>query len=121
MKRILLVMILAVVGMTASYSMELREYNVLYKVSDRNTFRALVKYLNADEQQELQLRYIFSLTERKLNYANKKESVIDAEKALMFNLGNAKHILTPDQYRKYLIVLNVSKHSNYEEYIAVNK
>lgn len=120
MKKILAVILVALASVTATYSMEMKDYNVLYKLNDNSTFKALVRYLNADEDQADQLRYVFSLTERKLNYANKKESTVAAEKALMFNLGNAKYILSGEQYRKYLIVLNVSRFSNYDEYIADN-
>lgn len=105
---------------TAAYSMELREYNVLYKINENSTFKALVRYLDAGEEQAEQLKYIFNLTERKLDYANKKESAIAAERALMFNLGNVKYILSEEQYRKYLIILNVSRASKRNEYIANN-
>ena len=31
-----------------------------------------------------------------------------AENVLLFNVGNAKYILTDSQYKKYLMVLNLS-------------
>ncbi len=120
MKKILAVILVAFASATAAYSMELKDYNVLYKMNENSTFKALVRYLNAGDEQADQLKYIFNLTERKLNYANKKESTIDAERALYFNLGNVKYILSEDQYRKYLIILNVSRFSNDEQYIAEN-
>ena len=41
-----------------------------------------------------------------------------AEKALWFNLGNAKHILTADQYKKYLATINLSIYVNSSEFYA---
>ena len=113
MKKIVILAVIALVSFSAS-AMELSEYKVFYKSNESSTFNALVRYLNANEEQADQLNYIFDLTERKLNYANKKQSTVAAEKAMMFNLGNAKSILSQDQYRKYLIVLNVSRFSEYD-------
>lgn len=113
MKKIVILVVIALVSFSAS-AMELSEYKVFYKLNESSTFNALVRYLDANEDQADQLNYIFDLTERKLNYANKKQSTVAAEKAMMFNLGNAKSILSQDQYRKYLIVLNVSRFSEYD-------
>ncbi len=112
---------LAIAGATAAQTMELNDYKVLNKLNNETTFNSLIRYLEANEDQIDQLKYVFTLTERKLEYANKKTSLVAAEKALMFNLGNAKYILTEEQYRKYLRVLNVSRYSIYDEYMANNQ
>lgn len=116
----MILLVIAFASINAANSMELSEYKVFYKLTDTATFNALVRYLDVNEEQADQLNYIFDLTERKLNYANKKESTVAAEKAMMFNLGNSKSILNKEQYRKYLIVLNVSRFSDYEN-LAENK
>ncbi len=97
-------------GLTSIYANKFNEYEVLNKVSNESTFKTMSRYLQIDNEQAAQLKYIFMLTERKLSYAKEKGSEIAAEKALMFNLGNAKAVLTEDQYRKYLIILNVSRY-----------
>jgi esterase/lipase len=121
MKKYILVIMLAIAGATAAQTMELNDYKVLNKLNNETTFNSLIRYLEANEDQIDQLKYVFTLTERKLEYANKKTSLVAAEKALMFNLGNAKYILTEEQYRKYLRVLNVSRYSIYDEYMANNQ
>jgi uncharacterized membrane protein len=121
MKRILAALVIVIISANAAHSMELKDYNVFYKLSDQGTFKSLVRYLNVDSEQADQLKYIFNLTERKLNYANRKSSTVAAERAMFFNLGNVKYLLSEEQYRKYLIVLNVSRFSDYESNFADNK
>lgn len=120
MKKIVILVAIAIATLGNAHAMELNEYRVFYKLNDISTFNSLVRYLDASDEQAEQLNYIFDMTERKLNYANKKASTVAAEKAMMFNLGNAKYILSSEQYRKYLIVLNVSRFSEYDT-LAENK
>lgn len=115
-----MVIIVALASVFATNAMEMKDYNVFYKLNDESVFNALVKYLNVNEDQSNQLAYVFDLTERKLNQANRHSDLSAAEKAMNFNLGNVKYLLSEAQYRKYLIILNVSRNSNYEEFIAVN-
>ncbi len=125
MKKLIVMIMLVFAGasttMNAQMGLELKDYNFFYKMSNQSTFSSLVRYLEINSEQAEQLRYVNSLTERKLNNANRRESTVAAERAMLFNLGNAKFILSPDQYRKYLIVLNVSRFSNHEEFLADNK
>jgi len=121
MKKILMVIIVALAGISVTNAMEMRDYNVLYKLNDNTVFNSLVRYLDINDSQADQLAYVFELTQEKLNRANLRSDLSAAEKAMYFNLGNAKYILSENQYRKYLIILNVSRFSNYEEYIADNK
>ncbi len=110
MKKILVIVLIAMSGLTSAYANKFNEYEVLNKVSNESTFKTISRYLQIDEEQSAQMKYIFRLTERKLSYAKEKGSEVAAEKALLFNLGNAKAILSEEQYRKYLIILNVSKY-----------
>lgn len=110
MKKILVIVLVAMSGLTSTYANKFSEYEVLNKVSDVNNFKTMAKYLQIDQDQAAQMKYIFRLTERKMNYAKETGSEIAAEKALFFNLGNFKAILSEEQYRKYLIILNVSKY-----------
>ena len=43
-----------------------------------------------------------------------------AENALYFNLGNVKIVLSEEQYRKYLILINLSVNNKIEHYVDVN-
>lgn len=110
MKKLLVIALIAMSGVTSLFANELTDYEVLNKVSNESTFKTMVRYLNLDDEQADQMKYIFRLTERKFAVAAEKNSDVAADKAVMFNLGNAKAIMSSEQYRKYLIVLNVSKY-----------
>ena len=121
MKKILMVIIVALASALATNAMEMKDYNVLYKLNDNTVFNSLVKYLDADDSQADQLSYVFRRTEIKLKNANMQSDLSAAEQAMYFNLGNVKYILSDAQYKKYLIILNVSRISNDDKYIADNK
>ena len=120
MKKIILVLAVVFAGLTSVSANELAKAEVFTKLSNESTFRSLVRYLEVDAEQTQDLKYIFMLTNKKVNSALKRESVVDAEKAMMFNLGNAKHILSAEQYRKFLLVLNMTIQSKGDVYVANN-
>jgi hypothetical protein len=78
----------------------------------------LVRYLNADDTQADQLKYVFELTENKMKSALKSENEAAADKVLLFNVGNAKYILSESQYKKYLAVLNLSVNNENNELLT---
>lgn len=118
MKKIILsvVLVLAVYG--NSFAMELNDYSVFSKLNNEATLRSLVRYLNADEEQQGQLKYLFELTDSKAKEAVNNGDTIEAEKALYFNLGNMKLLLSQEQYKKYLTVLNLTVAGNEEVLLA---
>lgn len=118
MKKIILsvVLVLAVYG--NSFAMELNDYRVFSKLNNETTLRSLVRYLDADVEQSGQLKYVFELTEGKIKDAVNKGDEMAAEKALYFNLANMKHLLSEVQYKKYLVVLNLTVAGNEEVLLA---
>lgn len=114
-KNILTAMImLASVSFSAS-ALELNEYKVFNRLSNESTQKSLARYLQASEAQAEMLKTVFEKTGEKMKYAIENENEVAAEKAMWFNLANAKSILTPAQYKKYLVALNLTVHSrNYE-------
>ncbi len=120
MKKIILVLAVVFAGLTSVSANELAKAEVFTKLSNESTFRQLVRYLDVDTEQAQNLKYVFALTSKKVNTALNKESVVDAEKAIVFNLGNVKHILSAEQYRKYLLVLNMTIQSKGDVYVANN-
>lgn len=117
MKKIFVLAILALATATSSFALELNEYKVFYKLNNEKTFASLSRYLDTNNEQEDQLKYVFSLTEKKMKNAIDKENEEAAEKAMWFNLGNAKLILTEEQYKKYLVAINLSVNvENYDFY-----
>lgn len=108
MKKILiLVMVLVAYGTSVS-AVNSSDYNVFYKLNNETTFNSLARYLEVDNTQADQLKYVFSSTENKLNSALKADNEIAIEEAMRFNLGNVKSILSDEQYKKYLTALNVT-------------
>lgn len=118
MKKIFMLALLAIATASSSFALELNEYKVFYKLNNEKTFTSLSRYLSTNNEQEEQLRYLFSLTEKKLKSALEKENEAAAEKAMWFNLGNAKLVLTEEQYRKYLVAINLSVNVNNYEFYA---
>ncbi|ADQ78889.1 hypothetical protein Palpr_0733 [Paludibacter propionicigenes WB4] len=121
MKKILsLIVILVAFGASVS-AVNPRDYSIFYKLNNASTFSSIVRYLDADKEQADQLKYVFSLTENKLNSSLKADNENSAQKALMFNLANAKAILSESQYRKYLTMLNVSVYNEKVTLLAINE
>lgn len=118
MKKIILsvLFVLAVYG--NSFAMELNDYRVFSKLNNETTLRSLVRYLDADVEQHGQLKYVFELTDRKVKNAVNNGDEVEAEKALYFNLANMKHLLSEEQYKKYLVVLNLTVAGNEEVLLA---
>lgn len=98
MKR-LFTAVVALVAFSAT-SFASNNYAVLNKLNDAKVFRGVTRYLGTNSEQDEQLKFVFQESSRKLRR--------DSEKAMSFNLGNVKAVLTPEQYRKYLMVLNMS-------------
>ena len=121
MKKILsLIVILVAFGASVS-AVNPSDYSIFYKLNNASTFSSIVRYLDADKEQADQLKYVFLLTENKLNSSLKADNENSAQKALMFNLANAKAILTDWQYRKYLTMLNVSVYNEKVTLLAINE
>ncbi len=122
MKKILVLIMVVFAVATSSFAIKPVQYEIFYKLNNESNFNSMARYLNANEDQKDQLKYVFLKTEEKMKYALKKEDLMAAEKVLYFNLGNIKSILTEDQYKKYLMVVNVSINNidNNDEMIANN-
>ena len=118
MKKILVVLLVMAASATSVFAVNQSEYDVFYRMNNKSTFKGLVRYLDADYVQAEQLELVFSMTEKKLNSALKVENEIEAEKVLFFNLGNVKYILSEDQYKKYLVFVNLSIYNKKDTFIA---
>lgn len=119
MKR-LLILFVAIVGFSISSFAE-RDYEVLWVLNNKSTFNTVTDYVQASPNQQELMKSIFYDSAEKL-----KEALIDndkdaAEKALYFNLVNVKSVLTVDQYKKYLTILNATIHNQQDKYLALSK
>jgi hypothetical protein len=116
MKKVLVLVMVAFA--TSVFAINPTNYKAVYKLNNETTFNSLVRYLNADDTQADQLKYVFELTENKMKSALKSENETAADKVLLFNVGNAKYILNDSQYKKYLSVLNLSVNNESEELLT---
>jgi hypothetical protein len=108
MKKMMLVLAVLVAGATSTYAVTPVETGVFYTINDKPVFNHLMKYLDADGEQSDNLKYIFEATTSKLKTAAMSGNEAAYNKAVNFNLANAKNILTRSQYVKYLSVINVT-------------
>ena len=116
MKKVLIIIMVAF--STSAFALKPVNYKAVYKLNNETTFNGLIHYLNADEMQADQLKFLFDLTENKLRSALKTNDDNKINKVLIFNIGNAKYILSDKQYRKYLAVLNLSVNTDNVEFLT---
>ena len=116
MKKVLVIIMVAFA--TSAFALKPVNYKAVYKLNNETTFNGLIHYLNADEMQADQLKFLFDLTENKLRSALKTNDDNKINKVLIFNIGNAKYILSDKQYRKYLAVLNLSVNTDNVEFLT---
>jgi len=117
---LVIIMVLAA-NATSTFALNPVDYEVFYRINSNSAFKGLVHYLNADGEQAESLKLVFSMAEDKMRSALKTENEVAAEKAMNFNLGNTKKILSPEQYRKYLTIINLSVNNNYDEVLLTEK
>jgi len=121
MKKMLVIVMVLVAGATSTFAMNPTDYEVFYKLNNTSTFNGLVKYLKADSEQAENLKYVFEIAENKMKVALNSDNEADAEKAMNFNLGNAKNVLSPRQYKKYLAIINLTISNRSEEVLLTEK
>jgi hypothetical protein len=112
MKKILVIIMVLVAGATSTFAISPADSDVFSKLNNGSTFTGLMKYLNADGEQTSYLKQVFALTEEKMKTALKAENELAVEKAMNFNMGNAKNVLTSYQYKKYLTIINLTVMNN---------
>lgn len=98
-------------------------YAFLSKLNQTNRLQGLAYYLQANPEQQIYLKQIAEMSTKKLAKAQENGSLSDQElqKALAFNLANTKSILTPEQYKKYVTLLNVTSYNNSNGELFANK
>ena len=94
------------------------EYSVFSKLNNKATFKSLVIYLNADQEQVDFLEHVLKVTEEEMRSAADNENM--AENVLNYNLRNSKCILSEEQYRKYLVFVNLSLNNKSTDFLLNN-
>jgi hypothetical protein len=108
MKKIVLVLSILVAGVTSTYAANRVESGVINSINDEKVFTRLMNYLKVDADQAEGLKYVIAVTQSKLKKAETKGNQADVEKAMDYNLTNAKSILSDTQYVKYLSMINLT-------------
>lgn len=121
MKKIVLVLMIFVAGATVASAINPVHYKVFNSFNNEPVFNRLVKYLNADGDQVDNLKYVFELTENRMKSAVKSDNDAAFQKAMNFNLANAKNILSRDQYTKYLSMVNITIRNGYQDVLFSEK
>ncbi|MDP4204201.1 MAG: hypothetical protein Q8861_16100 [Bacteroidota bacterium] len=115
MKKMMLVLVVFVAGVVSTYAINPVETGVFYTFNNEPVFNRLMKYLNVDDEQADNLKYIFETTASKMQTAAKSDNDAAYSKAVNFNLANARNILTHSQYIKYLSMINITLTNRYQE------
>jgi hypothetical protein len=117
MKKILVAVLVLVASTTSVFALDTVKYEVFSKLNNESTFYGLVRYLDVDSSQAEKLEFVFSMTEDKMESALRKNNEVAAEKALDFNLANVKSVLSTEQYKKYLGIINATVNNGRIGYI----
>ncbi len=120
MKKVLFIVMMAVATIGSASAVDIAKSEVFVKCNNERVFNSLVKYLEADSYQSAQLKEVFAVTEVAIKNAIQKGDSEKLEKAFSYNLGGAKRILSKDQYKKYLRVINLSYHNSNAALLAQN-
>ncbi|WP_321424347.1 hypothetical protein [uncultured Bacteroides sp.] len=105
----LLVLVLAVLGFsTATFAGSPSSF--IYKLNEGKTFSRVSSFLSADPEQRETLQFIFGEAEKRIEKEIAKGASYDeaVNKAIYFNLANARVILSKDQYHKFVCLINLS-------------
>lgn len=118
----LLVLALAVFGFgTAVFAQS--PCSFIYKLNDEKTFEKLSHFLLVDSEQRESLQFVFSEAEKKLEKETANGAVLGEaiNKAIYFNLANAKAVLSEEQYRKFVSIINLSINNENERELLAAK
>jgi len=118
MKKILVLVLVLVATTTSTFAINPSDYGVFYKLNDKSTFTSVVNYLGADKAQADYMKIVENETATNLQSASKTGDDKLAENAMNYNLYNAKCILSTDQYKKYLVLINLSINNSTHDIIA---
>ena len=121
MKKMLVLIMVMVATSTFTFAINPADYKVFYKLNNQSTFNGLVRYLKADQEQADYLKRVFNVTAENLQSASKTENEKWAEGIVNYNLYNTKCILTDNQYKKYLRIINLTLNEVYNENALISE
>jgi hypothetical protein len=108
MKKILVLIMVMVATSATTFAINPTDYEAFYQLNNKSTFNSLIIYLGADKEQADYLKQVFNVTAEEFKNASNAGNGKYAENVLNYNLRNTKCILSEDQYKMYLKVLNLT-------------
>ena len=116
MKKVLVLLMVAFA--TSAFAVNPTNYKVVYKLNNETTFKSLARYLEVNDSQADQLKNVFKVTENEMQTALSFNNMLLADNVLLYNVKNTKYILSDEQYKKYLSILNLSVNNESEELLS---
>ncbi|BEG98688.1 hypothetical protein [Bacteroides sedimenti] len=82
----------------------------IHKMNNKTTFEGIADFLDMSYHQKDVMRYIFSEAQKVMTKESEKGASVKeaAEKAIYFNLGNARQVLSRGQYLKFVGLINLT-------------
>ena len=115
------IIVLVMVAFAANvFAVNPSEYDVFSKLNNKSTFKNLVIYLNADQDQVDFLEHVLKVTEEEMRTAVNNKNGDLAENVLNYNLRNSKSILSKEQYKKYLAFVNLTFNNQSTDFLLNN-
>ena len=121
MKKLFLSLVAVVAFSLSAFASEGSDYQVLPMLKDQSVFSKVTAYVQANYEQRVLMENISTDSAKKLEIALKEGDQKAAQKALFFNLANVKSILSPKQYRRYLVALNLTLHQQADAALLASK
>jgi hypothetical protein len=107
MKKMLVLVMVLVASAAHTFAINPSDYNAFYKLDNKVAYTALIGYIDADREQAAFLQHVFKVTAEEMKVAVQKDNETAAENVLNYNLRNTRCILSEEQYKKYLVFVNV--------------
>ena len=107
MKKMLVLVLVLVASAAYTFALNPSDYKAFYKLNNKAVQTALIGYIDADQEQAAFLQHVFNATEQEIKAAVKNENEVAAENVVNYNLRNTKCILSDDQYKKYIVFVNL--------------
>lgn len=122
MKR-LLILVVAVVSFGATTFASNPSGSFVYKLNDEKTFNRVASYLGVGFEQKDDLYYVFNEGEKRISRATEKGATLEEaiQKAIYFNLANARVILSRDQYIKFVSLINLTINNEKKDELFAEK
>lgn len=106
MKKLSVLLIAILAFSINSFAKQGNEYNALWALKNRAVADKISDFVKATPDQKDQLSDIYYISVQRLTDALSENDAIAAENALYFNIANVKAVLSKDQFKKYLEILN---------------